>query len=1466
MATTWQDVQDAEKAKAMEAAGPADVSFLDRAKASFEQDPEYRAQILRDAGHDSVRVHTDGRLIVTDKQGIDRFMDPSEFETGDIADMVGELPGIGGEVFGGIAGAPAGVGGAMAGAMAGGAMGDAVRQGIAGLAGSERPFDMGQSATAGTFAGVGEGVGQALGRGVLAPLYKGYKSARAGQYRDAAGEGIQQAQNDAMTQLGIDPENVPASAMTTHPDVQSISNAADRIPSLQPIVEQQRKQMVGEVAKVIDDARISLWEGADQAMQMQYGPEQAQNFIEKDLADAMTGWASSAGKLKNKAEEAMLDALPDGAETRIDMSPLLKHLDTTIERLTKTLKGTEKSRVKALKTLRDDVASWETIGDYRASKSVIGENLFETDKFGRLANGIYGSMLESFEQTAQNAGAKEAVVHYQTMANIHKHQKALENDPMFRQWWKKRNNATVMPEVDVVKLSNAFQKVMYSNAPEVVRNFRKMIGAEQMATAPATREGKHVWQSFQRIAFDMLMDKASTQGAQATGVGVSGGTLDREIKRMGRGVMNEVFGPEATQTLSTLAKFLQNEQIKRMPTMNPSQTAYAQNAIQSLRASWANPMDKLGQVAGDRKLRNKVAQTILPSGSKKVPAGKEYYARGVVPTVNQIADGFAQMGIGPAQFQNIWRLSAQAAQREAQEQMFQRSGGGASDATQTAQPGIGAAGFDPMSGPSQNPQTPVPGQIEQGQVFPEMGAGASQGSIGPPGRTNTPGGYQEPVGVREDVARISDIPEVDPLAPGGLDSWSDHSLMSIAKGAVNVPGSLLNNVVGLMKVAEDPKEVVDVGVELFGGGPSWLSSKMRGEELSPQGKFFQLAMGAIKDDIIDPNKPINDPVGWLLDVGDIVLRGAGAITGGATMLGSLPISARRASRLRAILTKVRKEAKMKKPSGESLAELQRELGETYQMMVDTPVGAAALQARVDERVNRYAQLGVEQQGGDLYMTPGRGTKAEGRGPEAFGDPLPGDVPIPHGEIEDWMSYAVDKYGDAPTPDEFVKAGHEYYGAIGKKFDETQLGVVKNVSVAKLIGETSAALAKNPAFSKWYNQFNHKMREVVGDNIDEFAGLFAITSAQNPVESNLADTLMLMRWYRQYMSEAGGNYKADKFVDFINDRVKGGAKEDPKHTFMKGIDKKGKPETESYSNAALPMSQRQNIANFYKNGIYEQKNSSLLKTRTYGMSVVDKDKYGYFYYPVNDVWMGHVFGKSSPDSWTTQEYRIASYLQAKVAQQLNLSLDEVQALLWWNEKAVVTMEPKDSILGMLGYDKQAHATRMGARKKEIDAWKKTPEGKAALKGLDKNASKEALQTAFPLPKKDKTWDKEIGSTESALQHSTFMLDQLHDVLDVATPGPYDFKNRFVEMDHLHKKGQPGVTYESGMDTPMAYATSASQYPSGPLASETYAGLAKARNPEDPRFSKDLKPTIVPEEYFSGHSREARRTPAQVLFNR
>ena len=160
MSTSWDDVKAAaaqrESTDVMNQRGSG-VNWDDRAKISFETDPNAQAGMLRSYGYDSVRVASDGRLIVTDKQGIDRYVDPGTFEFSDLADLAGDVPGFAGEVAGGVLGAGGGVPGAMAGAGLGGALGDAVRQGIAGQLGSERGYDVGQTAEAGAWGAAGEG-------------------------------------------------------------------------------------------------------------------------------------------------------------------------------------------------------------------------------------------------------------------------------------------------------------------------------------------------------------------------------------------------------------------------------------------------------------------------------------------------------------------------------------------------------------------------------------------------------------------------------------------------------------------------------------------------------------------------------------------------------------------------------------------------------------------------------------------------------------------------------------------------------------------------------------------------------------------------------------------------------------------------------------------------------------------------------------------------------------------------------------------------------------------------------------------------------------------------------------------------------------------------------------------------------------------------------------------------------------
>lgn len=151
------------------------VSFWDRLGLGFERTPEGQEAMLEQMGHQPQRLQSGELGVVKTRPSGRQVVHPVDVagmpEMGDLADIVGEIPGGLMAFLGGTAGAASPVlGGAFLGATAAGGVGDLLRQKIAQSLGSGQPISGGQIATEAALSGGGELLGGILQKGAGGPL------------------------------------------------------------------------------------------------------------------------------------------------------------------------------------------------------------------------------------------------------------------------------------------------------------------------------------------------------------------------------------------------------------------------------------------------------------------------------------------------------------------------------------------------------------------------------------------------------------------------------------------------------------------------------------------------------------------------------------------------------------------------------------------------------------------------------------------------------------------------------------------------------------------------------------------------------------------------------------------------------------------------------------------------------------------------------------------------------------------------------------------------------------------------------------------------------------------------------------------------------------------------------------------------------------------------------------------------
>src|SRR5574343_2054939 len=212
MAAEWEAVAstDLETGAPLAVYGPSPASFGQRMAAGFKSSPNSeRNYYASQFGPDNVRLSREDAVEIKDpKTGQWRAADPSGFDAGDLADMVGGLPEVVGGAAGGLIGGVtgffgAGVGaipGSIGGAAVGTAGGNAVKQAIGAMLPGQDAETFGQRAAdvgiAGALGGVGEGVGRVAYTGVIKPAVQAV-------YRGALREGAPAAAEAAAIERSI---------------------------------------------------------------------------------------------------------------------------------------------------------------------------------------------------------------------------------------------------------------------------------------------------------------------------------------------------------------------------------------------------------------------------------------------------------------------------------------------------------------------------------------------------------------------------------------------------------------------------------------------------------------------------------------------------------------------------------------------------------------------------------------------------------------------------------------------------------------------------------------------------------------------------------------------------------------------------------------------------------------------------------------------------------------------------------------------------------------------------------------------------------------------------------------------------------------------------------------------------------------------------------------------------------------
>jgi hypothetical protein len=215
---------------------------------------------------------------------------------------------------------------------------------------------------------------------------------------------------------------------------------------------------------------------------------------------------------------------------------------------------------------------------------------------------------------------------------------------------------------------------------------------------------------------------------------------------------------------------------------------------------------------------------------------------------------------------------------------------------------------------------------------------------------------------------------------------------------------------------------------------------------------------------------------------------------------------------------------------------------------------------------------------------------------------------------------------------------------------------------------------------WYREFGMAFAEIAGpESIAEAALIFGVTSAQSPVEVNMADTLFIMRAAREH-KRLGKPWTVEALTETFRGPVIGKT--------PKGKDKRaGVPRKNKYTKSGemigfFTNEAAETIADFYVNGT--ESSESSLKVRTYSGGIAESAQNNFYPYSVQDRHQAAMYGfmpgslndetgEFSNDKLfgTQYEYRFAAYLTQRLSMEpelQGLTPSMIQSAQWFYVKS------------------------------------------------------------------------------------------------------------------------------------------------------------------------------------------------------
>ena len=498
--------------------------------------------------------------------------------------------------------------------------------------------------------------------------------------------------------------------------------------------------------------------------------------------------------------------------------------------------------------------------------------------------------------------------------------------------------------------------------------------------------------------------------------------------------------------------------------------------------------------------------------------------------------------------------------------------------------------------------------------------------------------------------------------------------------------------------------------------------------LTQEGQVFAMGMEEIVATALDKDRSVNDPFGAMLDLMD----GAGFLIGGlgdtaalagrsekfVKLMRKVRETSRKGDIKEATMLYSRGMRKMREQAvtPERMDLLERRLMERLQALYGRKIADDTPGGEIESLDTRLAR-------GDLvysYDTPDLKPKYR----EFWHMPLEGDIPMPHASIEDGIALSIEVYGPDPTPDQIIKSIEVIRTSDprwrGKK-NPVPVGaenVIRNMPLDELRGIYNAARAHALELERvspgaldrilnWYPEFGKNIRREVGEeNFAEAAVVFGITSQQSPVEQNLMDTYWVMNEVRKYLETPGVGMEKMTKAGLRQHLLDAREEVTATHQVRQTLDKLTSDQRKKYAQGVInPTSLERNpqvtytggpvsiiqkeykafidgdsidrIVDFYTSGMF----SGDTKTQTYVTTLLHLTQgsgEGFFPWTTMDQHMARIFkifkegkeGTTDIGVFDKAGYRAAQYMTAKLAREVGMSHEQMQALLWFYSKNVL----------------------------------------------------------------------------------------------------------------------------------------------------------------------------------------------------